>query len=109
MKFTSTRDRSLSVSVSEAILHGISSDGGLYVPEGIPKTQDLTRLIDLDYKKLALEILLNYFEELGEENLKNIISRAYAGSFPEEVVKLKSVGEEYILELFHGPTLALKI
>ncbi|WP_031577631.1 threonine synthase [Proteiniclasticum ruminis] len=109
MNYLCTRDRKKKVSGMEAIIQGISEDGGLYVPEYFPALPKLQSLMDLSYEELALKILKLYFEEYTEEELKKAVSSAYGekfhGKHPVEVVKK---GEVHFLELFHGPTLAFK-
>jgi threonine synthase len=57
MRYFSTRDNNISLSSSQAIIKGISDDGGLFVPEEIPIIEDIQNLKGLDYKSLAYEIL----------------------------------------------------
>lgn len=107
MKFVSTRDKNSVVSGPEAIIQGISPEGGLFVPTSFPKLKDLRDLIDLDYRDLAAYILNLYFDELGEDRLKEIGKAAYDSKFPEEVVPMTKT-DGVFLELFHGKTHAFK-
>lgn len=109
MKYISTRDKSLSISPTMAILKGISSDGGLFVPKNIPKIGSLKSLIDMDYKDLANTIMKEYFTDLNEKALKEVIEKAYDKKFTaKEIAPIKYSGGVYYLELFHGPTFAFK-
>lgn len=107
MKFVSTRDKTSQVTGSEAIIKGISPEGGLFVPEDFPNLGNLKDLTNLDYRELAAHILNLYFDELGEEKLLEIARSAYDSKFPEEVVPMKKAGGVF-LELYHGKTHAFK-
>lgn len=109
MEYTSTRDKSVRVSASRAISKGISDDGGLFVPTEIPLVEDIYSWRDLSYRDLAYEVMTLYFTDFPENKLKSLIEKAYDKKFEgEDIAPLKEVGEEYFLELFHGPTLAFK-
>ena len=102
MNFISTRGGEETVSSSQAIIKGIANDGGLYVPNEFPNIYDnLKKKMGLSYIELAYEVIKEFFGDIGEENLKGAIDRAYNGKF--------SVREENdFLELYHGPTSAFK-
>lgn len=93
----------------EAILRGIAPDGGLYVPEVIPKL-DWKELRGLRYDGLAKRILGAYFTDYTADDLEEVVSAAYDTGFEtEEPVVLRRIGERRaLLELWHGPTLAFK-
>lgn len=102
MKFISTRGNGEAISSSEAIIKGIADDGGLYVPIGFPKLYDsLKKKMGLSYEDLAYEIIGEFFDDIGDESLKEAIENAYKNKF---FVK----EEKNFLELFHGPTSAFK-
>ncbi len=107
MKFFSTRNKDNIVSFNEAILEGIASDGGLFVPEYFPKV-NIDNLLNLDYKDLAYEILRLYLDDFKETKLREIIAKAYDDKFPENPAFLKKTSNCYYLELYHGRTLAFK-
>lgn len=108
MKYISTRNKEIEVSASEAIIKGISSDGGLFVPKSFPKI-DLEKLKGLSYKELALEIMKEYLTDFNILELKECIDKAYNEKFDtEDIVPVVEVGDTYVLELYHGPTLAFK-
>ncbi len=108
MRYISTRDNNTSVTPSQAILQGISKDGGLFVPEEIEKI-DLKNLVNMDYKSLAYEIISRFFTDFNEESLLEAIDNAYDEKFiNQEIAPLVELGDIYLLELFHGPTLAFK-
>ena len=106
MKFYSTKNKSLIKSFREATLIGLPSDNGLFMPEYIPDHTKLVKGIkDLsihDISYLIAESFMN--EDLSNGNIEDIINDAITFSAP--VVDLRK--NKYILELFHGPTLAFK-
>lgn len=109
MKYISTRDKSISITSSKGILQGISRDGGLFVPEIIPKIENLETFKDMDYKQLAYSIMRKYLTDYDDISLKHCINKAYDEKFStEEISPLVDVGGVYYLELFHGATFAFK-
>lgn len=106
--FFSTRDRTLRVSASEALLKGIASDGGLFLPETIVPV-DYHSLKDASYPEIALAILRPYLDDFSIEEIKEAVAKAYSpNAFPEEIFDLHLAGEHAFLELFHGLTLTFK-
>ena len=79
MFYTSTRDKSIKVTSSQAISHGISADGGLFVPEEIPPItmDDIVRLADCDYIERAKEILSLYLTDFTPEEIDSCVNGAY--------------------------------
>lgn len=112
MKFVSTRNSDVKVTASKAILSGISSDGGLFVPESFPElsTDDISNLSKMSYKEKADFIIGKYFTDFSEQEIKECTEAAYGDNFengdPAPLVKLGDLG--YVLELWHGPTSAFK-
>lgn len=108
--YKSTRDSSLRVTASQAVLMGLAPDGGLFVPEEIPSLGvDLERLSSMTYQETALEVLKHFLADYTEEELRDCISKAYDEKFDTEVIApLAKAGGVYYLELFHGPTIAFK-
>ena len=98
------------MNVCSAIIKGIASDKGLYVPESFPKlTKSWEELSMLNYKELAYTVLAPYIPEFTEEELKACISGAYDGKFSEEeIVPVRKAGGAWFIELYHGPTAAFK-
>lgn len=102
MNFISTRNLNDVASSAEAIIRGLSNNGGLYVPEKFPDFSDELKMMqDLTYEELALKISKAFFLDLGEENLKKCVKNAYTGKFHVEI-------KNNYLELYHGPTAAFK-
>lgn len=110
MNYTSTRDNKVSLSASKAILQGLSHDGGLFVPEVMPKLGvSLDALTEMNYREVAYEVMKQFFTDFTEEELKYCIDSAYDKKFDtDEIAPLVELKDEYILELFHGKTIAFK-
>lgn len=110
MIYKSTRGTTNTVSPSAAIVRGIAEDGGLYVPENIPKIDfDANTLAGLNYKDLAYLVMSKFFTDFTEDELKACINNAYDNKFDSaDVAPVKKIGDNYFLELHHGPTLAFK-
>lgn len=108
--YTSTRKKLEGITATQAILQGISTEGGLFVPHTLPKMDfELKDIIGEDYKTLAYRIMHLFFEDMAEEDLKQCISHAYNEKFDTEAIApLVSTKNAHFLELFHGPTLAFK-
>ncbi|MBM4142251.1 MAG: threonine synthase [Lentisphaerae bacterium] len=108
MRYVSTRGGVEAVSFSEAVLMGMAADGGLLVPEGVPEVADrLDAWRGLSYADLAFEVLA-LFADLPADDLRGIIRRGYATFDHPEIAPVVRVGDLYVQELFHGPTLAFK-
>lgn len=110
MKYLSTRNSELRITASEAILKGISDDGGLFVPETIPhfnvSTKELTKM---SYREIAYEVMKLFFTDFTESELKNCIDSAYDEKFDiPEICAVHPAANAYFLELFHGKTIAFK-
>ena len=109
--YESTRNSDKKVSSKQAILEGISDDGGLYVwPDIDTLSFDLETICNQTYMENAIMILSKLLPDYSEEELKDCIVNAYGtGLFTaSEVTPLKKVGDVYVCELFHGPTSAFK-
>ncbi len=110
MNYRSTRGTAPEMSISQAIIKGIASDGGLYVPEKFPQLScDWETLSKLSYKELAKEVLKGYLDNFTEDELDHCIDGAYTNKFEaEEVVPVVKAGLADFAELYHGPTAAFK-
>ncbi len=108
--YNSTRDENVKVTAGKAILKGLCDDGGLFVPERLPKLgKSLRELADLDYRELAYEVMKEFITDFTEEELRNCIANAYDEKFDTpEIAPLTYAGGAYYLELFHGKTIAFK-
>tara|TARA_B100001093_G_scaffold500010_1_gene549967 strand:- start:3100 stop:4476 length:1377 start_codon:yes stop_codon:yes gene_type:complete len=111
MNYFSTRDKSLQFSFKDIFLRGLAPGGGLFLPYKIKRynNQELKDLSKLNYRDLATEIIFNFCKgEIKKNELSNIIKKSYNNFKDKEVVNFKRLGDIYLLELYHGPTLAFK-
>ena len=112
MLYNSTRGESPIVPFSEVLLGGLAPDGGLYMPQTFPKfsIEEIEGWSNLPFYQLAAKILHPYVEsEIDESSFLKLLEEAYTSFDEEDVVKLKEIEENHwVLELFHGPTLAFK-
>lgn len=108
--YKSTRSKKEPVKASEAILKGLSEDGGLFVPDHIPTLdKSLAEFSQMNYQETAYEVMKLYLTDFTEEELKTCIARAYDEKFDTEVIAPLTEAEgAYYLELFHGATIAFK-
>ncbi len=108
--YQSTRGGESGVTASQAILKGIAGDGGLFMPDSIPTLDiPLESFAELSYQETAYEVMKLYLTDFTEEELKECIRGAYDSKFDtEEIAPLVKVGGDYVLELFHGNTIAFK-
>lgn len=113
MLYTSTRDKSIKVESADAIAHGISEEGGLFIPVEIPKISknDINELVGMDYIGRAKKILSLYLTDFSEDEMDYCVNGAYAkGKFSDEkIAPLHTLSDKAeILELWKGPTCAFK-
>lgn len=113
MLYTSTRDKSIKVESADAIAHGISEEGGLFIPVEIPKISkdDIKELVGMDYIGRAKKILSLYLTDFSEDEIDYCVNGAYAkGKFSDEkIAPLHTLSDKAeILELWKGPTCAFK-
>ena len=112
MKYISTRGGGQPKSFEEVILTGLAPDGGLYVPAQLPhfSRQEIASWSSLSYQELALKIISPFVDgAISEHDLEKIIAKSYSTFRHDDIAPLVKTGDnEWILELFHGPTLAFK-
>jgi len=112
MKFISTRGDAPVLSFEEVVLAGLASDGGLYVPESLPSfsSSEIESWVGLSYQDLAFKIISPFVDgEIGDQDLKAIIEKSYVSFRHDAIAPLVQTGHnEWVLELFQGPTLAFK-
>lgn len=113
MYYHSTRDQEIKLSSCEAIIKGLSPEGGLFVPDEIPQLEEgeLERLVPMTYQERAVHILGKYLTDFTEQELASCVENAYTKEkFGTDsiapIYKLKD--NVYVLELWHGPTCAFK-
>ncbi|WP_277809637.1 threonine synthase [Chromohalobacter canadensis] len=112
MRYISTRGQAPALSFEEVVLTGMASDGGLYVPETIPtlSTADLEAMAGLSYAEIAFRVMKPFVGgEIDDDTFRQLVEDAYATFSHEAVVPLNQLASNhFLLELFHGPTLAFK-
>ena len=112
MKYVSTRGEAKTASFNEALIEGLARDGGLYVPEAWPQISqaEIAGFLNKSYAEVALRVIAPFVGgDIPERELKKMVDEAYATFDHPQVTPLHRLSSgEYILELFHGPTLAFK-
>ena len=97
--YKSTRNNNETATASEAILKGLANEGGLFVPERIPKLEtSLSELSSMDYRGVAYEVMKLFLTDFTEEELKHCINSAYDKKFdiPEIARLVKEDGAHYL-------------
>ncbi len=112
MKYFSTRNDADKISASAAIAKGLADDGGLFVPEALPKVsaRELEELCVMDYRGRAVRIMSKFLDDFSNEELENYVNHAYSDNYDDaEIAPLRMVEDKTaFLELWHGPTCAFK-
>lgn len=112
MKYISTRGSAPALTFEEAMLSGLARDGGLYVPESIPQMSaaDIRALNGLPYEEIAFRVMRPFVgDTFSDETFADLIAKAYAGFGHKARAPLVQLApNHFLLELFHGPTLAFK-
>jgi threonine synthase len=112
VKYISTRGQAPALSFEDVVLTGLAPDGGLYVPETLPKftQEEIASWAGLSYQELAFNVISPFVAgEVADADLKAIIDKSYASFRHDAIAPLVQTGHnEFILELFQGPTLAFK-
>ena len=112
MRYVSTRGSDSGTTFSEAVVKGLASDGGLFVPCGDVSfsAEDISGMLSLSYPELAAEIMSAYSDDFTKEEFLTCAREAYAsGRFPDDPVPVAKLGGGFfVTELWHGPTCAFK-
>ena len=109
MRYISTRGGVEPVEFTRAVLMGLADDGGLLVPESIPEVAgSLAGWRELPYARLAFEVMRPFAADVPAGDFKALIDKTYSVAFGPEVAPVVRVGDLFVLELWHGPTLAFK-
>ena len=112
MEFISTRNNKIKVTSSYAITHGISAEGGLFLPQTVPvlSDEDFSRMLKMSYIERAVFVLKKFLTDFSDDELDYCVKSAYADTFDNNnPAPLTDVGDNtYMLELWHGPTCAFK-
>ena len=112
MKYISTRGQAPALTFEEAMLTGLARDGGLYLPETIPRmsADDIAALAGLSYEETAFRVMRPFIGgSFTEDEFREIIAKAYANfDHAARAPLVQLAPNHFLLELFHGPTLAFK-
>ncbi len=113
MKYNSTRDNSVAVTSAEAIVKGLSAEGGLYIPESVPAVsiETIEEMADMSYNDRAKKILGLFLTDFKAAEVEDCVTKAYTkNKFGTNSIApvYKLDKNRYILELWHGPTCAFK-
>lgn len=110
MRYLSTRGGIIPVPFQEAVMMGLATDGGLLLPATLPGVDAATAQSwrPLSYQELAFEVFSRFIDDIPAADLKGLIHRSYASFSHPEITPLVKKDDLFILELFHGPTLAFK-
>jgi len=112
MRYISTRGQAPALSFEEAMLTGLARDGGLYVPETIPQMPpaEIAALSGLSYEEAAFRVMRPFVgDAFDDDTFAEIVQAAYAGfGHPARAPLVQLAPNHFLLELFHGPTLAFK-
>jgi threonine synthase len=110
MHYVSTRDSEKSYNFKDIVISGTAIDGGLYIPNYIPKVNKeiLANWKKLSYIDLAVEIISLFINDINKNDIKSCCKNAYL-NFDKDILKFNKLENSlYLLELFHGPTLSFK-
>lgn len=110
MNFLSTRGQTPSLGFSDAVATGLAPDGGLYLPETLPDfSGKLATFEKLSYADLCFEFMRVFATDIPADTLRSLVTASYTKFADPAIAPLKPLGKNlYVLELFHGPTLAFK-
>lgn len=110
MRFLSTRGNSVAKNAAMAITKGLADDGGLFVPESFPDVSgELNSMLKMDYAERAAFIIGKYLEEYDQKELYSACKKAYSEFEEGDAAPVVKIDDNlFVLELFHGPTLAFK-
>lgn len=111
MQYVSTRAKNNVVESAQAIVKGLSEDGGLFVPSEFPTItkEELLAMGNMEYSDRAAVVLSKYLTDFTLDELKDYTAKAYARFYDDDPCPLVAIDEKtYILELWHGPTCAFK-
>ncbi|QFU75515.1 threonine synthase [Halioglobus maricola] len=112
MKYISTRGQAPALNFEDVLLTGLAADGGLYIPETLPtfSAEEIAAMAELDYPQLAQKIIAPFVGDcIPEADLQEILQDTYADFRHDAVAPMVQIdSNQWVLELFHGPTLAFK-
>ena len=110
MRFISTRGQTPALGFSDAVATGLAPDGGLFLPEALPDfSGKLASFERLSYPELCFEFMRVFATDIPADTLRQLVNASYTKFSDPAIAPLKPLAKNlYVLELFHGPTLAFK-
>ena len=112
MKYKSTRGEGIKINSAEAIIRGLAADGGLFVPDSMPKINNdfIKELLPLSYEERAYSILKLFLTDYTAEEIKSCVTKAYGNNKfdDKKCAPVTIFADCSVLELWHGPTSAFK-
>ena len=112
MRYISTRGHAPNLTFGEAMMTGLARDGGLYVPQSVPMVShaDIAAMAGQSYEDIAFRVMRPYLgDTFGDDEFRGLIAAAYAGfGHAARAPLVQLAPNHFLLELFHGPTLAFK-
>ena len=112
MKYVSTRGEAPELNFQEVLLTGLARDGGLYLPQSWPLITDyeISTMAGKSYQEIAFRVMAPFVcPEIPEADFKELIDKAYSSFRHDAIAPLTQLdSNEWMLELYHGPTLAFK-
>ena len=112
MRYISTRGQAPALNFEDVLLAGLATDGGLYVPENLPRftQEEIASWAGLPYHELAFNVMRPFVTgSISDADFRSILEETYGVFAHQAVAPLRQLaGNEWVLELFHGPTLAFK-
>lgn len=112
MRYISTRGNAPALNFEDVLLAGLARDGGLYVPENLPRftQEEIASWAGLPYHELAFRVMRPFVEgSISDTDFKQILEETYGAFAHSAIAPLRQLNaNEWVMELFHGPTLAFK-
>ncbi len=110
MRYISTRGGIEPIGFKEVVMMGLARDGGLLLPQTLPSIDraKLNAWRNLPYQYLALEVLSLFVDDIPRLDLDALVEQSYSNFSHPQITPVRKVGDVYVMELFHGPTLAFK-
>ncbi len=110
IQYESTRGHAPVLSFADAMVSGLATDGGLYLPQVWPQLDPSLLTANLSYSELAIEVMWPFVEgSIERDDFARLVTESYATFVDDQVIPLVELEDDiHLVELFHGPTLAFK-